>query len=466
VEFGGYSIKVCYQGENSLQDLHQTVSVIIVNYNSGGLLCGCVASALHQAGEIIIIDNASTDSSINDLHADTFNPVTNILAIPSVQVRLANYSNVYVNFGTDYQVIAVQASSASNSPVSTIDNYDAVNNLLTIPLVRVDSKNYQNVGVKLGSTFQVSSVGNCTGTGSTVPTPANVASLIVDNGPISLVNPGKFVGSTDVAFTTVTIRQSGAKNCQNLVVSTWPHIRVINNSQNLGFAAACNIGVKAATGKYLLFLNPDCILATDAVQRMLEAIDSIDSVGMVGGLLVDPDGMEQGGSRRAIPTPWRSLVRVTGLSHFADNCPQLFYDFYLHKEPLPSGPIEVEAISGACMLVSRSAMDKIGQWDEIYFLHCEDLDLCMRFRLMGLKILFAPDAKIVHEKGGCSKNRPIFVEWHKHKGMMLFYRKFFRDQYPSVLMWLVGLGVWLRFGAIVAYYTVKRVGRVLEVRRG
>lgn len=263
----------------------------------------------------------------------------------------------------------------------------------------------------------------------------------------------------------IIVDNASADFSTDAAASTWPHINIIRNDLNLGFATACNIGAKVAVGNHFLFLNPDCVLAADAVQRMLEAADSIEDVGMVGGLLVDPDGTEQGGGRRAVPTPWRSLVRATGLSRFADRWPRLFYDFHLHKQPLPAAPIEVEAISGACMLVPRHAMDKVGLWDESYFLHCEDLDLCMRFRRMDWKILFVPSAKVVHEKGACSHHRPIFVEWHKHKGMLRFYRKFFRNQYPGVLMTLVAVGVWLRFALVFTYYSSRHVGRVLGLVR-
>ncbi len=234
-------------------------------------------------------------------------------------------------------------------------------------------------------------------------------------------------------------------------------LRIVRNRENLGFAAACNIGAGTSAGSYLLFLNPDCVLEPDSVKRLLQTLEVYPEAGMVGGLLVDPDGTEQGGGRRAIPTPWRSFVRAFGLSRFADRWPRLFFDFYLHKQPLPSEPMEVEAISGACMLVRRAAMDDVGLRDEGYFLHCEDLDFSMTMRRKGWKILFVPDARIVHDKGGCSRSRPIFVEWHKHRGMIRFYRKFFRHQYPGVLMWLVMLGVWLQFAAVVTYYTVKRV---------
>ena len=232
---------------------------------------------------------------------------------------------------------------------------------------------------------------------------------------------------------------------------------VIRNPANVGFAAACNIGVQASSAPFLLFLNPDCFFQPDAIAPLLAGLQSGDRVGMVGGLLVNEDGTEQGGGRRAVPTPWRSFVRAFGLLRFANRWPKLFYDFHLHKQPLPDSPIEVEAISGACMLVKRDAMEDVGLWDEGYFLHCEDLDWCMRFRQKGWKILFVPDARIGHALGACSQSRRVFVEWHKHKGMLRFYRKFFRHQYPGVLMGLVVAGVWLRFGLAAVYLTAQRV---------
>jgi GT2 family glycosyltransferase len=243
-------------------------------------------------------------------------------------------------------------------------------------------------------------------------------------------------------------------------------VRVICNPANMGFAAACNMGVQASSAPMLLFLNPDCFFQPDAIAPLLAGLQSGDRVGMVGGLLVNEDGTEQGGGRRAVPTPWRSVVRAFGFQRFADRWPKLFYDFHLHKQPLPDRPIEVEAISGACMLVKREVMEDVGLWDEGYFLHCEDLDWCMRFRQKAWKILFVPDARISHVMGACSQSRRVFVEWHKHKGMLRFYRKFFRHQYPGVLMGLVAAGVWLHFVFAAVYLTARRLFSKSGARRG
>ncbi|MDI1276641.1 glycosyltransferase family 2 protein [Methylobacter sp.] len=242
-------------------------------------------------------------------------------------------------------------------------------------------------------------------------------------------------------------------------------LRIIRNTKNIGFAAACNVGARASLAKSLLFLNPDSTLEPGALRRMIEVLESADDIGMVGGMLCNPDGTEQPGGRRVFPTPGRAFMRAFGLSRLVKVFPKLFSDFLMHKEPLPKEPVAVEAISGACMLVKREAVADVGLWDDRYFLHCEDLDWCMRFGQKGYKIMFVPDAKVIHLWGACSRSRPIFVEWHKHYGMMRFYRKFFRHQYPRALWWLVAVGVLLRFGLVATHYSAKRAGRALGLGR-
>jgi hypothetical protein len=256
----------------------------------------------------------------------------------------------------------------------------------------------------------------------------------------------------------------------NMHVPDEARLRIIRNHRNLGFAAACNQGAAAAKGDVVMFLNPDCVLDVNAVSRLHDVLtghsEGGPEVAMVGGLLVNPDGTEQEGARRAMPTPWRSFVKAFGLSRLSGHFPRLFFDFHLHNQPLPEHPVEVEAISGACMLVRRQAMAEVGPWDEGYFLHCEDLDWCMRFRQKGYRIVFVPDARITHALGVCGRARPIFVEWHKHKGMMRFYRKFFRRQYPGILMGLVALGIWMRFTMKAGYHGMRRAGRLLRIGHG
>jgi GT2 family glycosyltransferase len=247
------------------------------------------------------------------------------------------------------------------------------------------------------------------------------------------------------------------KDIENLAVAE-PRLLCIRNNENMGFAKACNIGIAAAEGSdYLLFFNPDCLADQDALEKLLSGIESSPQSGMAGPLLLNDDGTEQAGGRRSIPTPWRSFTRAFGLSRLSKLSPGIFSDFLLYEQPLPESPMEMEAISGSCMLVKREALLDVGLLDEGYFLHCEDLDWCMRFRQMGWKIIFVPDARVIHRKGACSISRPVFVEWNKHKGMIRFYNKFFRRQYPGMMFWIIITGIWFRFAAVTVYHGAIRL---------
>lgn len=240
-----------------------------------------------------------------------------------------------------------------------------------------------------------------------------------------------------------------------------PALQWVRNTSNRGFAAACNQGWALATQPAVLFLNPDCVAAPEAVARLWQALQAPE-VGMVGGLLLNPDGSEQRGARRYLPTPARAAAQLLGLAWLAQRWPDLVPPqavpvFNLHQQPLPPEPEAVEAISGACMLVKRQAVAEVGLWDEGYFLHCEDLDWCQRFARHGWRVLFVPTARFVHAQGSCSRQRRLFVEWHKHRGMARFYCKFYRGRYPALLLWLVMVAIWGRYAALVLCFYGRRL---------
>lgn len=130
---------------------------------------------------------------------------------------------------------------------------------------------------------------------------------------------------------------------------------------------------------------------------------------------------------------------------------------------MPQAPIEVEAISGALMLVRREAIDDVGSWDENYFYIARIwIGVCDLSK--NWKIVFVPDAPVTHFQGTCSRARPFFVAWHKHKGMLRFYRKFFQHQYPRALMGLVTFAIWFRFGITVIFYSLQNLYKLLKLK--
>ena len=214
-------------------------------------------------------------------------------------------------------------------------------------------------------------------------------------------------------------------------------LTIIRNSANQGFAKGNNIALAHACGEYVLFLNPDCLLSRNTLERMVAAMEAHPNAGMAGCMIRNPDGTEQAGCRRRIPTPRRALAQLMALSQKSEN---------LAADAVPAGqPIAVEAISGAFMFVRRIALEKVGSFDEAYFLHWEDLDICLRFRNAGWDILFVPDVEIIHFKGRSSSQRPIFVEWHKHLGLVRFFRKFYYRSYPAAIYSVIALAILARF---------------------
>ena len=232
---------------------------------------------------------------------------------------------------------------------------------------------------------------------------------------------------------------------QALRAAKHPRVSVHDVGFNSGFAAACNRGLALCTAPFVLFLNPDGVLGPGALAHLLDALHGPGRVGMAGGRLCDPDGREQRGSRRLFPTPERTLAAWRG----ADG-------FQVHEAPLPDAPVDVEAISGACMLVRRQAIDECGGWDEGYFLHCEDLDWCRQFAARGWRVVFVPDALVFHEKGVSSRARPVWVEWHKHRGMQRFFLKWQARERAWPVRVAVLAGIWTRFGAVAGLALVNR----------
>ncbi|HWU77952.1 MAG TPA: glycosyltransferase family 2 protein [Rhodanobacter sp.] len=212
-------------------------------------------------------------------------------------------------------------------------------------------------------------------------------------------------------------------------------LRVIYNHRNLGFGQAVNLAAKQSHGPSLLILNPDCLLGEDDLKQLLELQASQPKAGLIGAVICDDTGQPDPASWRRDPLLRRSLNSLLGRPGEQINV----------AHEIPAEVIETEAISGAVMLLTREMFQRIGGFDEGYFLHCEDLDLCRRVRNMGYQVLLAGNIRVLHGKGSSSRHRPVFVSRHKHYGMW----RWFRNHDPAARNWLVSgvvwLGIWTHF---------------------
>lgn len=200
-------------------------------------------------------------------------------------------------------------------------------------------------------------------------------------------------------------------------------LRILRNGANLGFGAGCNRGAAQARGDALLFLNPDCRIEPDTIARLRDVM--MPDTGLLGAAIIDGNGKPEPASRRRDPYLRRVLTSMIGLGGV--NIP---------ADATQVQPVNI--VSGAAMLLPRAVFDSVGGFDEGYFLHCEDMDLCRRVRDAGLRVACANAVRIEHAKGTSSRTRPFFVAYHKHRGMWRWFRKFdpaARNLVVRVLVW-------------------------------
>jgi len=212
-------------------------------------------------------------------------------------------------------------------------------------------------------------------------------------------------------------------------------LHVIYNRRNLGFGPAVNLAARQARGRALLVLNPDCLPDDGDLRRLLALLDERPKAGLIGAVVCDADGKPDPASWRRDPLLRRSLNSLFGRSGETVNM----------QREIPAEVIEAEAVSGALMLLPRDLFERLGGFDEGYFLHCEDLDLCRRVRDHGYQVLLAGDVRVLHGKGSSSRHRPVFVNRHKHRGMWRWFRQHDPAARNPLLAGVVWLGIWTHF---------------------
>ncbi len=210
-----------------------------------------------------------------------------------------------------------------------------------------------------------------------------------------------------------------------------PRLRFIANPDNPGFAVACNQGAADCKAPWLSFVNPDCLVEVDSLARMRVHAEGF-SAALVGADLVDDDGVRDVASRRRDPD-FAAMLRNPSRAALG-----VGVDPEATLQP-------VDAVSGALMLLPRSLFVQIGGFDAAYRLHVEDLDLCRRARAKGACVAVANDVRVVHVRGVSSRSRPLFVEWHKHRGFWRYYRRFEGPRRGVLVSALVFAAIWCRF---------------------
>ena len=208
-----------------------------------------------------------------------------------------------------------------------------------------------------------------------------------------------------------------------------PRVRFIANPDNPGFAAANNQGVADSQAPWLAFINPDLMVAADTLAQLCERALAIGDC-LLGVEQLDEQGQPDAAVRRRDPD-FGAMLRSPGQGA---------------RLAIPADPSQalqpVPALSGALLLMPRALFERVGGWDAGYRLHAEDLDLCRRVRQAGAQVAIANDLTVVHVRGVSSRSRPFFVEWHKHRGLWRYFRKFEAAQRSLPVQGAVFAAIW------------------------
>jgi GT2 family glycosyltransferase len=211
-------------------------------------------------------------------------------------------------------------------------------------------------------------------------------------------------------------------------------VTLLSGHGNVGFARGANLGARAARGDILVFLNPDAFLQPGCIDELVREIEHRPVPCIVGGRVLNSDRTEQRGARRGDITPVTALL---SLSRLAQRVPAFrHYEVHWETEAPPERPASVPTISGACFCMRREDFDAVDGFDEGYFLHVEDVDLCWRVRQQGGAVVFHPKAEVVH-LGHTSHASPLRVEFHKGVGLARYFRKRAGKLSERLLAWIL-----------------------------
>jgi hypothetical protein len=232
---------------------------------------------------------------------------------------------------------------------------------------------------------------------------------------------------SNLSYEIIVVDNASDDGSVEFIREKFPQIKLITNQTNFGFSKANNIALEVSSGKFILLINPDTLVREDTITKMIEFLTNHPDAGLVGCKILNPDGSLQLACRRSFPGPWTSFCKVAGLSTLFPQS-KLFAKYnltYLDE----NSTHEVDAISGSFMMMKREVYERVGGFDEQFFMYGEDLDLCYRIQKNGYKVYYYPGTQIIHYKGESTKRSSLDETKYFYNAMHLFVKKHFSTFY-------------------------------------
>jgi GT2 family glycosyltransferase len=259
----------------------------------------------------------------------------------------------------------------------------------------------------------------------------------------------------------IVVDNASGDNSREMVRREFPQVNLIVNPKNVGFGAGNNVAVPQASGRYVLFLNSDTVVMDGALSAMVSYADANSDIGILGPKLLNGDGSLQYSCRR-YPNLATGFFRNTPLGRlFPKN---RFAADYLLQDWDHATPRDVDWVSGAALMMRCELLDKIGAFDEDYYMYCEDVDLCWRANHTPLadatdehtwRVTYYPDAIIYHLIGKSSDQAPTRMTYEFHRSQYLFYRKHYAASTPLLVRPLIPIGIALRAVGTMSRYRIR-----------
>ena len=227
-------------------------------------------------------------------------------------------------------------------------------------------------------------------------------------------------GKGALALETIVVDSGSSDSSPEMVREQFSWVRLIARQDNVGFPLGNNIGLAEANGRYLLLLNPDTEIVSDALSTMVAYLAANPDVGVVGGQLLNSDGTVQS-SRRRFPTTATAFFESTWLQPFA---PKSILRRYYAEDIGDGETADVDWVKGACLMTRRTILEQVGPLDADYFMYSEELDWCRRIKTAGWRVVYLPQAKIIHFEGKSSEQAVTARHINFQRAKLRYFRKY------------------------------------------
>ncbi len=248
-----------------------------------------------------------------------------------------------------------------------------------------------------------------------------------------------------LALEVWVVDNASSDDSLTMLKENFPEVRLIENGENRGFAAANNQAFAKvdSRSRYLLVLNPDVVFIEDSITILLDFFKTRPEAHLVTGRLLGPDGRMQKVCRRREPTVGSMLARLLGLARLfpADRT----FSGYTYGGVSESSTHMIDSASGSFMLFKREVLEAVGGFDERFFMYAEDLDWCRRARQKGFGLYYHPATSVVHQRGASSGKRALRSLWHLHYTGFLYMEKHHRNDYSVILRMILAVALALHF---------------------